>query len=82
MRPDHETVYAAYCALLALPDEPLMPTRGRHYTQPGDARRRDVLKRDLERAWVRWRMHDAGRDDSAIVCVRRGMGAYQMRKRA
>lgn len=82
----HEQIverYEAFCALLALPDPPEMPKRGRKYLQPGaDSKRRETLKRDLERAYSRERVADAGRAESSIVCVRRGAGAFQIRRRA
>lgn len=74
--------YDALVTLLGLPDPPELPKRGRRYVYAGDPLRRDRLKRDLERAWVRWRMQEAGKEDAAIVCVRRGSGVHQLRKRA
>ena len=81
MTAEHERA-AALLALMQLPDSADLPKRGRRYLYPGDAKRRDVIKRDLERAYLRWRMQDAGKDESSIVCVRRGMGVYRLVKRA
>lgn len=64
-------VYDAVCALMALPDLPCLPKRGRRYLLPGDARRRDAIKRELAHAYVSWRLAEAGRAESSIVCVRR-----------
>ncbi len=63
-------VLAAYRALLAQPDPPDLPHRGRRYLCAGDVLRQDALKRDLERAWVRHRMLDHG-EEARIVSLRR-----------
>lgn len=62
--------YSAFCRLLAMPDAPDLPSRGRRYTQPGTTAR-DTLKLHLERAYVRHRMQDAGREGGEIVSIRR-----------
>ena len=75
--------YEAFVALLAQPDPLDLPKRGRRYVQPGmDSKRRELLKRDLERAYARERVAEAGRAESAIICVRRESGTYQLRRRA
>ncbi len=68
MRRSHATVHAAYVALLALPDEPCLPRRGRRYVQAGKRHLREGIKRDLERAWISWRMFEAGKAPSSAVC--------------
>lgn len=62
--------YDALRALLAQADPIDLPTRARRYTYAGDPARRDRLKRDLEYAYLRHRMVEAG-EDAEIVCVRR-----------
>lgn len=73
--------YEALCLMLARPDLPCLPPRNKRYTQPGDAFRRDRLKRDLAAAYVRHRMLDAG-EDAQIISVRRSPLYLAHRKRA
>jgi hypothetical protein len=70
---NHVARYDAFCALLALPDDPALPPRERRDVFAGDPNRRETLKRAAERAYLRWRHLDAGRDESAVVSVRRGV---------
>lgn len=62
--------YNAYIAILALPDLPCLPARGRTWKFAGDAGRRESLKRDLARAYVEHWKADF-KDEGAIVSVRR-----------
>ena len=62
--------YSAYCRLMAMPDAPDLPSRGRRYTQPGTTAR-DTLKLHLERAYLRHRIAASGREESTILSVRR-----------
>lgn len=73
--------YDAYRALLASPDLPCLPRRTRRYTYAGDAAKRDVIKRNLGRAYVRYRMLDAG-ESAEIVSVRRSALRLVRRKQA
>lgn len=76
--------YDAYRQLLDLPDPADLPRRGRRYTYPGDPMRRDRAKLQLERAYLRHRIAASGKEESAIVCVRRSQGArvIPIRRRA
>ena len=60
-------------AMLALPDSPdLCGKRKYHYTYPGKPRNeREIIKMELERAYWSWYMADKGREESAVVSVRR-----------
>jgi hypothetical protein len=58
---------ALFSQLLAQPDPLDLPPRGRRYVYAGDAKRRDIIKRDLARAWL---SHQS-RPTSCIVSVRR-----------
>ena len=76
--------YEAFVVLLHAPDLPCLLSldaepRGTHDVQAGDDRRREQIKRELGRAYVRWRMFDAG-EDVTIVRVRRLM--LQVARRA
>ena len=62
--------YDAYRALLAKEDPPGLPRRARRYLLAGDPLKRDRIKLELERAYVRHRMLDAGHE-AVIVSVRR-----------
>jgi hypothetical protein len=61
----------ALAKLLALPDEPCMPPRGRHYTHARDPKRDPwIIKRELGIAYVEHRRQDHSGGDS-VVSVRR-----------
>jgi hypothetical protein len=63
--------FDAYCLLLAVPDPPEMPHRGRRYTQAGSsALLKDGMKRHLALAYLGHRLFHAG-DEAVIVSVRR-----------
>lgn len=62
--------YTAFVTLLAMKDPEDLPKRSRRWTQPGKPGR-DALRLELERAYLRYRIQEAGRDESAIVSVRR-----------
>lgn len=61
----------AIIALLALPDLPCLPPRRRRYRLAGDYIKQARLRIEVERAYIRHRHAEAGRDESAIVSVRR-----------
>ena len=63
----------ALAALLAIPDEPCMPPRVRHYTYARDPRRDPwVIKRELGIAYAeRCRQEWTNGDISCVVSVRR-----------
>lgn len=63
--------YDAYCELLALPDPNDLPARTRSYVYAGDPHRRERLKLELERAYLRHRKADYGTESAEIVSVRR-----------
>lgn len=63
--------YNAYCALLAQPDPSDLPARTRSYKFAGDPHRRERLKLELERAYLRHRKADYGTESAEIVSVRR-----------
>jgi hypothetical protein len=63
--------YDALVTLLARPDLPCLPKRGRRYVYAGDPRRRERLKRDLAAAYLAYRRRDYVGDEGQIVCVRR-----------
>jgi hypothetical protein len=62
--------YDALVALLALPDPIDLPARARHYVCAGDPLRRDQLKIECERAYLRHRRAEYG-DETSIISVRR-----------
>ena len=64
------TRFEAMRALLDLPDDPYLPPRARRYVQAGDPLRRDAIKLNLERAWLRHRAQQLG-EEAEIVSVRR-----------
>lgn len=63
--------YDAYCALLDLPDLPCLPARTRRYLCAGDPLRKERLKLEFERAYLRHRKADYGTERAEIVSVRR-----------
>ena len=65
------TLLNVYTKLLAQPDPPDLPPRRRRYICGGDVLWRDIIKRDLERAYARHLVIDAGRAESSVVSVRR-----------
>lgn len=66
----------ALMALLQRPDPPDLvtpsgATRGYRYRLGGVPHQQDALRLAIQGAYVRWRFLTAGRDESAIVSVRR-----------
>lgn len=65
---------AIRCLLTMIDPPELLGRRKYRYTaprRPTDRDKRDLFKRDLEHAYLRWRMLECGREESEILSVRR-----------
>lgn len=62
----------ALAQLLAMPDPPDLPKRGRKYVLGGKPFQQERMRMEIERAYIRHRIMAAGIDESAVVSVRRG----------